>query len=68
MVLLIVMAAAEATAIPRTAVESTATVRIERPAQASARDWERSSPVQKRETVVKDEQGRLVTLRIVELQ
>jgi hypothetical protein len=53
---------------PAVRVESTATVRIERPATASRQEWERIRTSSRREKIVRDEQGQWVLMRIVDYQ
>ena len=45
-----------------------ATVRIEHPARIGARDWPLVPEAQRRELIVRDEQGRTLLLRLVENQ
>ena len=51
---------------PRVTIAAQATVRIERPAKASARDWELTPEALRREMIVKDEKGRVTLLRITD--
>ena len=53
---------------PNVTVQATATVRIERPSTVTAKDWERTPQLMKREVIVRDEQGRPLRLRLVENQ
>ncbi len=45
-----------------------AIVRIEQPVAVSARNWEHSLQVTRREVIVRDEQGRKLLLRLIEMQ
>jgi hypothetical protein len=47
-------------------VQATATARIERPSTVTARDWERMP--QRREVIVRDQQGQPLLLRLIENQ
>lgn len=51
---------------PRVTIAAQATVRIERPSKASARDWELTPPGLRREMIVRDEKGRVILLRIID--
>jgi hypothetical protein len=53
---------------PAVRVESTATVRVERPATANRQEWERIPPSSRREKILRDEQGQWVLMRIVDYQ
>lgn len=66
--LLIAAAAMISSHPPAVRVESTATVRIERPATASREEWERIPHSSRREKIVRDEEGQLVLMRIVDYQ
>jgi len=59
-----------ASALPSSAAhaEATASVRIERPVSVSSVHWERLPKSKRSETIVRDEQGRLVLLRLVECE
>jgi hypothetical protein len=49
-------------------VQTTATIRIQRPAVASSEEWKRSPKSQRKEIVVRDASGKLILLRLVEYQ
>jgi hypothetical protein len=67
--LLLVLSNAAAAPVPvRPAVNSTATVRIERPAVASREQWERLPKESRRELVVRGGDGRLLLVRVIEYQ
>jgi hypothetical protein len=68
-VLLLVALSAQASPAPSqpiVAVQATATARIERPSTVTARDWERMP--QRREVIVRDQQGQPLLLRLIENQ
>jgi len=48
--------------------QATATVRIERPAIANSKEWDRAPKAGRREIVRRDEGGQTVLLRLVEYQ
>lgn len=68
MLLLVLSNAASAPAPVRPAVNSTATVRIERPAVASREEWERLPKETRREIVVRGGDGRPLLVRVIEYQ
>lgn len=51
---------------PTTAVQATATIRVERPAIANRRVWERASKSSRREMIFHNRQGRTVLVRLIE--
>ncbi len=51
---------------PHVTIAAQATVRIERPATASAKDWKQTPSAGRREMIVRDEKGRVILLRITE--
>ncbi|HYX45687.1 MAG TPA: hypothetical protein VE820_02525 [Sphingomicrobium sp.] len=53
---------------PRAVATATATVRIERPATASSKDWDHAPKSARRELVVHDKDGQTVLLRLVEYE
>ena len=55
-----------ALSLPRVTIAAQASVRIERPATASAKEWEQTPPAGRREMIVRDEKGRVILLRITE--
>jgi hypothetical protein len=63
--LLLLAIATSSPPVPAKAV-ATASVRIERPASASERDWEKLPKGRRRELIVRDEQGRDLLLRLIE--
>jgi hypothetical protein len=67
--LLFVLSNAAAAQIPaRPTVNSTATVRIERPAVGSREQWERLSRGTRREIIVRDSRGQPLLVRLIEYQ
>jgi hypothetical protein len=69
MLLLLGLAPAISVAPPAEArAATTATVRIERPVAVGGEQWERLPRSSRSEIVVRDEQGRPVLVRVVELQ
>jgi hypothetical protein len=53
--------------VPDTRVKVQATVRIMRPVQATAKQWEQLSPSRRREKIVV-EGGRQIVLRLIEME
>jgi hypothetical protein len=53
---------------PAPTLRATTTVRIERPVSASRVEWERLPRSQRREAIIRDEQGRPLLLRLIEQQ
>jgi hypothetical protein len=51
---------------PQVRVQSLASVRIERPTTARAADWERSPSQMRKETLLIDERGQPILLRLIE--
>jgi hypothetical protein len=45
---------------------ATATVRIERTARASRQEWDQSPNSERRQKIVRDENGNIVVLRLIE--
>jgi len=68
MLLLILSNAAAVSAPVRPTVNSTATVRIERPAVASRERWEHLPEQKRREIIVRDGDGRPLLVRVIEYQ
>jgi hypothetical protein len=48
--------------------QATATIRIERPAIASDKEWNQPAKASRREVVRRDERGRPMLLRVIEYQ
>jgi hypothetical protein len=68
-VIALAIVAATAAPSPRPAVApATVSARIERPVRVDQRKWERLPESARRETVIRDEQGRELLLRLVEQQ
>jgi hypothetical protein len=53
---------------PQVTVRASATVRIERPQNVSREAWDRLPCGSSREVIVRDEQGRPLLLRLIEMQ
>jgi hypothetical protein len=53
---------------PPAAVQAIATIRIERPAIANRREWERASKSSRREIIVHDRRRQPVLVRLIEYQ
>lgn len=53
---------------PKAQIQATATVRIERPAIANAKDWHEAPQSNRREVIIRDDEGHPVLLRLVEYQ
>ena len=53
---------------PATQAQATATIRIERPAIASDKEWEHSPKASRREIIRRDERGQPMLLRVIEYQ
>ena len=66
--LLLIVSAALPPQAPRVAVQARATIRIERPATGSEKQWKNVPDASRRETIIKNESGDPVLLRIVEYQ
>ena len=69
MLLLFASAVITIVAKPPTAeARATATIRIERPAIASDKEWEHSPKASRREIIRRDERGQPMLLRVIEYQ
>lgn len=66
--LLVLAGAATSTATVGPEVQARAVVRVERPAVATQKEWERLPPARRRELVRKDELGRPVAIRVIEYE
>ena len=66
MLLLAAIAAASAAPAERPGLEARAAVRIERPMRVTGEAWNSLPEARRREILVRDEQGRLILLRLVE--
>jgi len=68
--MVLILASTAATLAPPTRIETqaTATIRIERPAIANSKEWQRSPVTSRREIIVRDEHGQPVLVRIIEFQ
>ena len=53
---------------PAAQAQATATIRIERPAIASDKEWEHSPKASRREIIRRDERGQPMLLRVIEYQ
>lgn len=51
---------------PKAEVRTSASIRIERPATASREQWEKTPKSLRRETIIVDEQGRPLLVRIID--
>jgi hypothetical protein len=65
---LAIIAAASAQPPRPVMVRATASVRIERPVSIDANQWKQVPEGSRRETIIRDEQGRELLLRLVEQQ
>ena len=66
MLLLAALAAFSAAPAERPAMQARVTVRIERPARASAKQWDSLPLSGRREILIRDDQGRPVLIRLIE--
>jgi len=65
--LLLAAFAAAAAPPPKVSEQARATVRVEKPVRANSREWEKLPASSRRETIVRDESGNPLLLRLVEL-
>jgi len=68
MLLLFASAAITVSKPPAAQAQATATIRIERPAIASDKEWEHSPKASRREIIRRDERGQPMLLRVIEYQ
>jgi hypothetical protein len=68
MIALALIAAATPPAPRPVLAQATASVRIQRPVSVDQREWERLPKSARRETIIRDEQGRELLLRLLEQQ